>query len=245
MANIRTRPSSAVLLSIVLLATSCATGPPPGPVEIAGLEAKKIVIAPLNMALALAPRLASSTRIVEDALTHNIEAHEKTVEELGYRVARSLWVESAKKVRLSGVEQSFESAAKVFARQVADKIDFDAMIIASLYLQNAKVGERTVRWDSANQPITFIGQSRWEIEMPSLSTIPAASIHVYILDRMGNKIHSKRTGVELIQHLEIRVGQRKGHDRQTWTLVDDDPAIEDPVRVRAAIAHALSPFLRY
>jgi hypothetical protein len=196
------------------------------------------------MALARAPRLDSSPHIVDDALARQKEASGKTLERLDYRLARSLWVEAANRVRRSGDAQTFEAAAKIFARAAAERVEFDAMIIASLYMQNAKVGERTLRWDGASQEMSFVGRSRWDIEMPPLSTVPAASIHVYVVDREGFEIHAKRTGVELIQHMEIHVSNRKGHDKQTWVLVDDEPAIDDPVRVRAAIAHALSPFLK-
>jgi hypothetical protein len=71
----------------------------------------------------------------------------------------------------------------------------------------------------------------------------AASIHVYGLNPRGENIHEKRTGVELIQHLEIKVQKQQGHDNRSWILANDDPAIEDPIRVRAAIAHSLWPLL--
>jgi len=236
---------SGISFILTLGMISCASEmKPPSPAELAGRQASKIVVAPLNMTLTLEARLETSTEIVDDALARQIEASGKTLERLEYRLARSLWVEAANQVRESGGEQTFEAAAKIFSRLVAERVEFDALIIASLYLQNAKVGERTLRWDGASQEMTFVGRSRWEIEMPPLSTVPAASIHVYVLDREGVKIHARRTGVELIQHMEIHVSNRKGHDKQTWALVDDEPAIDDPVRVRAAIAHALSPFLQ-
>jgi len=237
------RSVAAFILAVGMI--SCATETkPPSPAELAGRAATKIVVAPLNMTLALDARLETSTQIVDDALTRQIEAGGKTLERLEYRLARSLWVQAANQVRRSSGEQTFEAAAKIFARLVAERVEFDALIIASLYLQNAKVGERVVRWDGASQAMNFVGRSRWKIEMPPLSTVPAASVHVYVLDREGTEIHAKRTGVELIQHMEIHTSNRKGHDKQTWVLVDDEPAIDDPVRVRAAIAYALSPFLQ-
>ena len=79
--------------------------------------------------------------------------------------------------------------------------------------------------------------------MPLSTTVRAASLLVYVLDAEGNPIHTKRTGLELIQHMEIRIEKKRGFDKRIWTLKDDDPAIEDLVRVRAAVAHALYPYL--
>jgi len=214
------------------------------PAQKAGMQASTIAVAPLNMALALPPQLESSTEIVDDAISQHLETRDKNIERLGYRFARSLWIESTKRVGQARGEPSFESGVKEFAKLVSSQVEFDALIIPTLYLQNAKAGPRTTHWDSAKQQIEFIGRSRWEIEMPALSTVPAASIHIYVVDRMGNMIHSRRTGIELIQHMEIHHTKRKGRDKRVWTLTDDDPAIEDPVRVRAAIAHALAPFLQ-
>lgn len=244
---LRTRPFMrfGIYLLFALGMTSCAGEIKPlGPVELAGRQASRILVAPLNMALSLAPRLETSTQIVDDAMARQIGASGKTLERLDYRLARSLWVKAANQIRQSGGEQTFEAAAQVFARLAAERIEFDALIIASLYLQNAQVGVRYLRWDSASQEMTFIGRPRGQVEMPPLSTVPAASIHVSVLDSAGAEIHTRRTGIELIQHMEIQLSQRKGRDKQKWILVDDDPAIEDPVRVRAAITHALSPFLR-
>jgi hypothetical protein len=146
-------------------------------------------------------------------------------------------------VRQTGDEKNFETAAAEFARRAAEDFSFDALIISTLYLQNGRVGPRAVRWDTAKQSIQFVGQSRWKIEPPALSTVLAASIHVYGLNPRGENIHEKRTGVELIQHLEIKVQKQQGHDNRSWILANDDPAIEDPIRVRAAIAHSLWPLL--
>ena len=82
--------------------------------------------------------------------------------------------------------------------------------------------------------------------------VKAASVFVYVLDRNGVAIHSKRSGIELIQHMKF--GSREGRidsDREDrvdgfaadFQIVDDVPAISEPDRVRSAGIAVLSPFL--
>ena len=170
--------------------------------------------------------------------------HGKSAHLLEHRQGLQLWVESTREVSRSGKTENFENAVRVLARRIGETIDFDALILASLYLQNARLREDGLaRWDGANQKIEFIGRARGEIEMPPLATISAVSLLLYVFDRNGNAIHSKRTGLELIQHMEIQSVPRKGRDKKSWILTDDGEAIEDPDRLAAAIAHALYPFL--
>ena len=207
------------------------------------MRATTIVVAPFNIALPLPAELKSSTRLVSRVLVEHLEGHGKEPLLVELDVGKTLWIESTAEVIHSGGPRDFESAIRVFALKVRQRTEFDGIIIPSLYIQNAATNLESARWDSANQAIEFLGRSRQEIELPPATTIQAASILIHVLDAEGNIIHMKRTGLELIQHMEIRVEKRRGYDKRIWTLEKDDPAIEDETRVRAAVAHALYPYL--
>lgn len=212
--------------------------------SFANTAAKVFVVAPLNVALEFPIELTSSAEIVAAALIQHLRANGKSAVFLDNQIGRQLWIESAREIRQSGDPKTFENAARVFARKIRTTTDLDAVIIPSLYLQNAVIQSNgSARWDGANQKIAFIGQSRWKIDLPPLTTISAASLLITVLDRNGHQIHSKRTGLELIEHMEIHSERSKGHDQRTWRLAPDSPAIEDSARIRAAIAHVLFPFL--
>ncbi len=230
---------------LVFARASCAlnSSEPPSPLQQKGMRATTIAVAPFNIAVSLPRELESSTQLVSDALIEHLVRLGKKPQLLETRRGTHLWVEATKEIGESGGALNFDSAAGLFARKVRQRTDFDAIIIPSLYIQNATAGPESARWDGANQQIEFIGRARKQIEMPPSTTIKAASILVSIFDPEGNKIHSKRTGLELIQHMEIRIEYRQGYDKRIWALKSDDPAIEDEVRVRAALAHSLYPYL--
>ncbi|MFP6655954.1 MAG: hypothetical protein VCB25_10015 [Myxococcota bacterium] len=242
----RARGAALGLLAMIWWLPGCVGSPAARPTaeSLAGTAAKVIVIAPLNVALELPATLRTSTEIVSAALIHHLEAHGKSVVRLDDQIGRRLWIESAREIRRSGAPKTFENAARVFARKIQTSIDHDAVIIPSLYLQNAAIQSNgSARWDGASQKISFIGQSRWKIDLPPFTTISAASLLLTVLDRDGDSIHSKRTGLELIEHMAIHSKRSKGHDQKTWRLTRDNPAIEDPKRIAAAIKHVLFPFL--
>jgi hypothetical protein len=250
----RTWRLSLLFIASASLLLSCATpGPPPGPspAQIAGQEAKTIIVAPLNIVSSLPPELEGSTKMISAALVDHLEAHGKTVRVIGFRAGRDLWKSSMKEVRDSGEKRNFENAARVYAHRIGEQLDFDVLIVPSIFIQNAKMRARTVRWDGAEQKMVIeggINSNRANLYQGNMGTLSvrAASLFVHVLDRDGNSIQTKRSGLELIQHLEWRVEQKGGYSGKetvSQELVNDSPAIQDKERVRTGVAAALSPFL--
>jgi hypothetical protein len=253
MSKSMTRSRRRLLALLMLgLTSSCSSWPSdsssePGPIEIAGREAKTIVLLPLNIVLALPTELAPSREMVSKALVEHVEGQGKTVYLLDVSAARALWIQATKIVSESNRAKNFENAAEVLTQLIGEKVDFDALIIPSLYLQNAKLKQTQAgidaHWSGATQRVEWIGTPSTETEDPKLGSLRAATILVSIFDRAGRELVEKRTGLELIEHLAIEVEKRQGRDKRTWVVTSDLPPIDDEVRLEAAIAFALHPFL--
>jgi hypothetical protein len=243
----RPRPAAGRILPILfaLAAAACASAPPPDPdpAAIAGRAATTIAVAPLNLTSPFPPQLADSTDIVATALHAHLEASGKTIRFLDARGAGALWLASIQAIRDEGAAENFLSAAHELSRRLGERMEFDALILADLYVQNARVHEDKAYWDRTRQKLEFVGQSKWPIEPPASPTIEAASVLVHVFDRQGELVHTRRTGIELIQHYAIQRRSQQGHDRRTWVPKPDVPAIDDAIRVTASIAHTLAPFL--
>lgn len=233
---------------------ACASGPPPGPTpaQIAGMQAETIAISPMNIVSSLPTELEGSTQIVVNALVEVLEAHGKKAVLIGYRAGRDLWRDSKKEVRESGLPPNFDNAARIYARKIGEQFEFDALIVPSIFIQNARKRRSSiVRWDDAEQSLEIRGDSRG-VTLADV-TVKAASLFVQILDREGNSIHTKRVGLELIQHLTYGAERGSGYsDREdraskfinSWEMTNDVPPIQDEERVRAGVAATLSPFLQ-
>jgi hypothetical protein len=232
-------------IGVALVLVACASTPPPDPdpAAVAGRAAATLAIAPLNLTSPLPPQLIDSTGAVAAALRARLDASGKSIRYLDARGSGALWLESIQAIRAEGGEESFLNAARGFAQRLAERIPFDALILADLYVQNARIHEDNAYWDRTSQKLEFVGQSKWPIEPPATPTIEAASVLVHVFDRRGELLHTRRTGIELIQHYAIQRRSQQGHDRRTWVPQPDVPAIGDETRVRASVAHTLAPFL--
>lgn len=242
-------------LALLLLVPACASGPrpPPGPsaAELAGASAKTIIVSPFNVVNPLPPELEGTTKKVKLLLVDHLEANGKDVKVMGYRAARDLWKDSTREVRESGQKKNFDNAAKIYARKIREHLEFDAVIVPSLFLQNAKASGRTARWDGTEQKLEMEGRvptNRANRYSGSMGTVyvQAASVFVRILDANGKTIHDKKSGIELIQHLELIVkdeGLASGAERVDMELVDDEIAIDDDERISMAVKNVLIPFV--
>ena len=216
------------------------------------MNAKTILVAPFNIVSSLPPELEGSTRLINTILVDHLEAHGKTVHVIGFRAGRDLWQASMKEVRDSGQPRKFENAARIYAQKLGDAVEFDVLIVPSVFIQNAKMRGRTVRWDGAEQRMEIEGSrgrnsSNVYRGQGGTLNVRAASIFIHVLDRAGDSIQTKRAGLEIIQHLEFKV-ERDGlagsaSEHVSQGLVNDTPPIEDEEMVRAGVAAALSPFL--
>jgi hypothetical protein len=215
------------------------------------MNVKTIVVAPFNIVSSLPPELEGSTKMVSTALADHLKAHGKTVLVIDFRSGRKLWADSMNEVRESGAKRNFENAARVYARRIGEQLEFDVLIVPSIFIQNAKMRSRTVRWDGAEQMMVIeggTGTNRANRYMGNMGTlnVRAASIFVHILDRSGEVIQTKRSGLELIEHIAFRVEKRGGHsgtEKLFQDVVSDKPPIDDKEMVRSGVAAALSPFL--
>ncbi|HIF95019.1 MAG: hypothetical protein ABGX04_05855 [Myxococcales bacterium] len=241
------------LLPIAVAVSGCASGPPPGPsaAELAGQNAKVILVAPFNIVSWLPPELEGSSRMVSDALVDHLEAHGKTVHRVSFRAGRDLWAASMKEVLSSGKKSHFENAAKVYARLIGEQINFDVLVVPSLFLQTAKMRNMVAKWDGATQRMVWHGDAiknrtqRHDSQTGTVN-IRAASIFAHVIDSEGNTIQSKRRGLEVIEHMQRTITRRggiSGNDEMKWDVEDDKPPINDIEMIRAGVAAVVSPFL--
>jgi len=237
---------SAIFVLVALFGCTTGPPPPPSPLQLAGLDAKILLVTPMNIVSPLPTKLEGSTKIVSNAIRAHLETHGKTVANLGARAGHELWLQSTRAVREAGQPRNFENGATIFAAKVRDLTDYDVLIIPSIYIQNTKGSlERASKWDGTKQRLNMIGRMKNNQynDIPPWMNVKAASLHIAVVDRNGTVLHSKRAGLELIQHVAIIREKNFDWNVYGWELQFNDPVIVDEQRLRDGVARALSPFL--
>ena len=233
---------AAVLVGVSL--SGCASSSR-SPAALAGAQVQRVAVAPMNIVLALPAELESSVGSVQTALVDYLAFHDKAVVEVDYRTGRSLWRESMQEVIRTKNPQSFESAARVYVGRLREHDDFDALVIPSIFLQNVetRTSSTLARWDGARERVQI------ERYVPGATTCEqgyrkkAASILVKVFDAEGELVHSAQSGLELVEHIEVRSNEERGGGWRTCEWITNTPALDDPERVMEGIARGLAPFL--
>jgi hypothetical protein len=236
-------------LPALLLALACAT-PEARPERTVILQSAPptIVLLPLNVTAALPEELAEASPRVFRALQRYLEAHGAHLKTLAFPVARTLWTESIREAQAaqqaSGRAAHFDDAARVFVGKLAQYAEFDDVVVASLFVQGARISGRTARWDGTEQ-VLRIEEGLWAGQLgeepPFGGSVPAASLHAAVLDARGDVIQQGQAGLAVLVGLRLAGRPELGTPRAEF--VDLPDPLSDRDAILTAIARALAPFL--
>jgi hypothetical protein len=238
--------------SVVLIAAAlvgCATGPRNPAAAQAGASAQRILLLPLNVAVTLPAELESGSDRVWNAVSGYVGEHGKQVQTIGFGAARRLWFDVIRQIeageRKGGA--SFETAAKMLVTALGREAEFDAVIMPSLFIQEARVSGKHARWDGVARRVEIDGDVRRIGSIMTATSLvgstPGASLHVAILDAGGEKLHEAQAGLELLLRMGVE-GAEGAPARELGIVWEPRPDLfESQADVREGIVKALDPFL--
>lgn len=238
---------SAAALLAVALAVACASPPPApaGPEVLVGSVGQNLLVLPLNIAVAMPPRLEATSPIVWEELERYLRDQGKELKTVSKKDAAALWAKSVAEVqaRASGKPAGYDAAARVLVQKLSAYADFDTVIAPSIFIREAPVYERMASWDGVERDVAVeaIGDDARTIaaETPLEGAAPASSIHIVVLDSIGNKVQEAQGGLDLL--VRVRVTTDSG--KPEFDYVRKSDVLADREHIREGIAVALAPFL--
>jgi hypothetical protein len=204
---------------------------------------------PLNVVATLPTELEEQADLVWKELEVYLEAHGRRLQTVRLLDARRLWLDSIRQVRAKREsEQGFEASLRVLALALAQHAEFDAVIVPSLFVQQARMVGKTAKWSGVRRRIDVVGEDLDAgsiILQTSLSgTIQAASLHVVVLDAQGEAVHEGRGGLDLVQHIHM-LGERSDSIFERGFVLESRPdPFDSRAHLREGISEAFDPFLR-
>lgn len=227
----------------LLLASGCSTSPRLVRWESAGAadEGIRIAIAPMNLAVALAPELEHSVTSVESELIEYFQGRDARVAVVHRADAWELWRNVIATIQQSdAVTLDFDTAARLFVSAVSEHGDFDLFVMPSLVFREARATGRYARWDGVRRRIRFydrsasrgmeLDDSEWK------SRLSALSLHALVYTPDGKQIYQGWGGLDVIH--DPVVGHGQVADRPTLRLRRD--LLSNPEFVREGISLALN-----
>jgi hypothetical protein len=244
---LRIRVASTALAVVALLA--CETRPHNPAAALAGASAQSIMLLPLNVAMTLPPELEGPSDLVWKGLERYLEDHGKRIQTVRFGDARRLWLDDIRQFRAAGraADASFDDIAQMLVLELGRHAEFDAVIVPSLFIQQARLHGKTAFWDGVERRVEIDGDVRQIGSIYASTSLvgdtPGASLHVVILDASGGKLHEAQAGLELIDRMAVtgKDGDPMGKRGVVWGRRPN--LFDDEANVREGVAKALDPFL--
>jgi hypothetical protein len=204
------------------------------------------LLCPLNVAVSLPAEIASGAEPVYRELSAYLGDQGLQVEHLNPMEARRRWGEAAAEARRTGSKD----AAAIFARDLGEWLEFDALLMPSLILHSVRVTDNSGTWDGVrrrvkmvNLPSRGMGGSADTftkgIAFGGISgSVLASSLHVTAFSRDGRLVFEGQGGFDFTQEADLSSAYSwKGELRRKPGL------LKDPEVLREGVEIALGPYL--
>lgn len=182
-------------------------------------DAPRVLLAPLNLPVALPPDFEDAVAIVEHALIQELQARGARVGVLFPADAERLWQAAVSGTKQTGTAAlDLRAAARTFAAALEATEPYDLLILPSLVLREARVSGRTASWDGVRRRI--------EVRSRADGDAPLAAPDAPVFDGAGVVAAPAWTGKisGLSLHLmSFRPGQRKPSERSGGLDIAYDP----------------------
>ena len=236
--------------SIAVLALAgtfgCAALFGPGNTVVPGNEGapgvtRFLVCAP-NTVIALPAELRDLAGPLRDQIDAYLRFQNRQTQWIDLVESKRRWADAISAAKQQG---AVEKAPQLFAQKLGEKYDFDAIVMPSVLLHNAKANAGTARWDGVERRMPVLNAPRHD---PGAMTVefggyegdlPVTSVHVLIFSRSGERIFEGRGGLEIIHEVDLAAFKKK-YKLDTHLRNDLGHDID---ALREGIAIAFDPYL--
>jgi hypothetical protein len=235
-------PLIAALAGLIVWGLGCGNLQPPASRwddDGSAAGSLRVVVAPLNLALRLAPDLEDAVEPVAEEIIRYLQSHGAKVAVIWPPDAWSLWRDSMAAIQRSeGLTLDLETAARVFVRALTEHADFDLLVMPSLVYREARVLGRSARWDGVLRKIsvgtrTPTGASVVAAEWRG--RITALSLHAPVFTPDGRRVFQGWGGLDLVHDAVL---DREGNPGRSFLRLQRQ-LLENAEHVREGVALAL------
>ncbi|MFQ5416233.1 MAG: hypothetical protein ACE5FL_04190 [Myxococcota bacterium] len=240
------RLQSAHALAVACLAlAACATPSTTAPVVPADAESLRIVVAPLNLAVRAPDELVGKGDPVWDELLGYFESADQQVSVLPPMSAELLWLMATHDLDVGDRTRALRVACSRFAQELAERADFDLLVLPSLVLRAGRLRGHYATWDGVHRPVpngavamsNGMNDVMHGVEVRSVGLrgkVGAASLHVTVLRPDGSLAYEGLGGLDLVQE-----AAHQGTWDGRWVFVERESPFDERRHLREGVALAL------
>ena len=197
--------------SLVLLITALLWAPAALATDAAeALGSGRVVLVPPNLGVRATSEVEPGVDPVWREILSHFAAKEQPATALERNSAAALWTEVMAEVR-SQPDPDVYKAYALFARRIADQVEYSAIVFPSLVTRAARVQGETAAWDGVRRHVELMGPETLNTAMGAemliaskgvQGEIAAASLHVAVLSPDGELRFEGAGGLSVLQQLD-------------------------------------------
>jgi hypothetical protein len=211
---------------------------------------RRVLLCAPNIALALPAEIASGAEPVHQELAAYLEGQGLEVEHLGLSEGRWRWERSGAEVDRQGSTGSADAAAAIFVKDMAERREFDVLIMPSLILRSVQVTDSSGTWDGVRRRVNQVNAPSMGIAGSTdtftkglayggiSGDLMAASLHLAVFSPDGQRVFEGSGGLDFIQEADLMDARSRG-----WDLRIKRHPLRNPEVVREGVEIALAPYL--
>ena len=209
---------------------------------------RRILLCPLNLVLGLRSEIQSGAQPVDREIVDYLELQGRVVVRIGVLEGRQQWKQAFADAKAAG---SLTSAARRFVERLAQKHEFDALVMPSLILLQTRALDGEASWDGVTRKMRMVNTPEKGVDRDDSTftkgvayggvTGPAwvTSLHVLVFARDGHKVFEGRGGIDFVQEVKVINADKASR----WEPRPNSSLFEDRTLVREGVERAFEPYL--
>jgi hypothetical protein len=170
------------------------------------LGSGRVVLVPLNLGVRATSEVEPGVEPVWREILLHFAGQEQPATALERKSAAALWNEVMAEVSAQPHPDVYQAYA-VFARRIADQVEYSAIVFPSLVTRAARVQGDTAAWDGVRRRVALTGGPVMGSDLMLASQgvrgeIAAASLHVAVLSPDGELRFEGAGGLSLLQQID-------------------------------------------
>ena len=172
----------------------------------------RVVLVPPNLGVRAATEVEPGVQPVWRAILQHFASGGQPVSALEKNSAAALWREVALEVKANPNADVYDAYA-LFARRIADQVEYSAIVFPSLVTRAARLSGQTAAWDGVRRRVSGASDGGFAPAVGAgmmvtgmRGEIAAASLHVAVLTPDGELRFEGAGGLSLLQQLQSSDG---------------------------------------
>lgn len=206
------------------------------------LGSGRVVLVPPNLGVRATAEVEPGVEPVWQEILEHFGAQRRPATALERKSASALWNEVMIEVQVQPRADVYQAYA-LFARRIADQVDYSAIVFPSLVTRAARLSGQTAAWDGVRRRLTNPSVGQEAVNAVSAGDLlvsgfrgdlAAASLHVAVLSPDGELRFEGAGGLALLQQIEQ--GEVRGDAKLAVAMRQD--AFGDSAELREGVEAA-------